>query len=90
MVPSLPWTISPARTTSPPKAWPIAWWPRQTPSSGVRVSAAAAISARQMPASFGVQGPGESRIADGLSAIAAWTSISSLRRTMVSAPSSPR
>ena len=66
MVPSLPWTISPARTTLPPKAWPIAWWPRQTPSSGVRVSAAAAISARQMPASFGVQGPGESRIAEGL------------------------
>ncbi len=38
----------------------------------------------------GVQGPGESRIAEGLSAIAAWTSISSLRRTIVSAPSSPR
>ena len=32
----------------------------------MRVSAAAAISARQMPASSGVQGPGESRIAEGL------------------------
>ena len=56
----------------------------------MRVSAAAATSARQMPASVGVQGPGESRIAEGFSAIAAWTSISSLRRTIASAPSSPR
>ena len=81
MVPSLPWTISAARTTLPPKAWPIAWWPRQTPMSGVRVSAAAAMSARQMPASSGVQGPGERRMAEGCIAIAACTSISSLRRT---------
>ncbi len=58
--------------------------------SGVRVSAAAAISARQMPAWSGSQGPGESRMAEGFIAIAAWTSISSLRRTVTSAPSSPR
>ena len=38
-----------ARTTSPPKAWPIDWWPRQTPRMGM-VSAAVSISDRQMPA----------------------------------------
>jgi hypothetical protein len=27
--------IAVAGTTRPPKAWPIAWWPRQTPRSGV-------------------------------------------------------
>ena len=52
-------------------------------------SAAAWVSARQIPAWSGAQGPGESRIPAGRSAMAACTSIASLRTTCVSAPSSP-
>src|SRR5665213_3790766 len=29
-----------ARTTWPPKTWPIAWWPRQTPSMGMSAAPA--------------------------------------------------
>ena len=55
---------APARARSaPPKCWPIAWWPRQTPSSGRRASAQAATRSSEIPASSGVPGPGEIRIA---------------------------
>ena len=43
-----------------------------------------------MPASFGVQGPGESTIASGSRESASSTVILSLRTTTGSAPSSPR
>jgi hypothetical protein len=43
-----------------------------------------------MPASFGVQGPGEMTIRSGASASIASTVISSLRTTRTAAPSSPR
>jgi hypothetical protein len=52
----LPCITLPARTTLPPNAWPIAWWPRQTPRIGAFTRA---IASRLMPASFGVHGPGE-------------------------------
>ena len=39
-----------------------------------------------MPASFGVQGPGERTIASGLAAITSATEISSFRQTDTSAP----
>jgi hypothetical protein len=48
------------------------------------------ISARQMPASLGVQGPGDSTIASGAMAAISSSVILSLRTTVVSAPSSPR
>ena len=54
------------------------------------VGAACLIRSRQMPASFGVQGPGESTIASGSAAITAAGAILSLRWTTTSAPSSPR
>ncbi len=65
------------------------WWPRQMPRSGTR-PAKASTSAMETPASFGVQGPGESTMRSGASASTPATSISSLRRTTTSAPSSPR
>ena len=67
----------------------MAWWPRQTPKIG-SASGAAASSSRQMPASFGVQGPGDSRIASAPSASASAAVSASLRTTRVSAPSSFR
>ena len=67
-----------ARITSPPIAWPIDWWPRQTPRIG-RSSGAPLISARQMPASLGVQGPGDSTTASGRMASASWAVSASLR-----------
>ena len=51
---------------------------------------AALSGGRQMPASFGVHGPGDSRMASGRSASASCTLIWSLRTTSVSAPSSFR
>ena len=79
-----------ARTTLPPKAWPMAWWPRQTPRIGDgRARPSRSVQGR-CPASFGVQGPGESTIASGLAEITWPTLILSLRCTTVSAPSSPR
>ena len=62
---TLPCIGAGARITRPPKCWPIAWWPRQIPSKGSRASAQAATSASEMPASSGVPGPGEIRIAVG-------------------------
>ncbi len=44
----------------------------------------------EMPASFGVQGPGEITIFAGASASMSSSVISSLRTTFTSAPSSPR
>ena len=85
---SLPW-IGVARTIRPPKTWPIAWWPRQTPKTGT-VGAARSISFRQMPASSGVPGPGETTIASGSARSTASTVILSLRWTTTSAPSPPR
>ena len=43
-----------------------------------------------MPASFGVQGPGDSTIASGWRASASATEILSLRQTSQRAPTSPR
>ena len=62
----LPCMSRSARTTRPPNASPMAWWPRQTPSTGTR-PAAARTSGTEMPASRGVQGPGEITIASGRS-----------------------
>ena len=61
---SLPCTGTGARITLPPKAWPMAWWPRQTPKIGM-CTEARLIRSRQMPASLGVHGPGDSTIASG-------------------------
>ena len=48
----------------PPNAWPIAWWPRHTPRIGIW-PANSRISGTEMPASFGVHGPGEITICSG-------------------------
>ena len=61
----LPCTGVGAFMTLPPKACPIAWWPRHTPNRGMSVLAAKFIRSRQIPASLGVQGPGESTRAFG-------------------------
>src|SRR5438046_1215188 len=53
-----------ARTTFPPKAWPRAWWPRQTPRTAAR-PAAALMRSSVIPAWSGVPGPGEITIAEG-------------------------
>ena len=52
--------------------------------------AAARIKSQQIPASFGVHGPGESTIASGASASAYTTLSVSFLCTSQSAPSSPR
>ena len=72
-----------ACTTLPPKAWPIAWWPRHTPRIGTR-PAKRRITSSETPASFGVQGPGESTMRSGASASISSTDISSLRTTFTS------
>jgi hypothetical protein len=51
---------------------------------------AAAISSRQMPASLGVQGPGESTMPFGFILMTSAAPILSLRNTSQAAPSSPR
>jgi hypothetical protein len=53
-----------ARETVPPKTCPIVCSPRHTPKVGISGEARFTRS-RQMPASFGVQGPGESTMASG-------------------------
>ena len=55
---------------------------RGRPRAAAPRPAAAPISGRQMPASFGVQGPGESTIASGRSASASWLVSASLRRDL--------
>ena len=47
-----------ARTIVPPKTCPIDWCPRQTPRIGIR-PANRLTTSQEMPASSGVQGPGE-------------------------------
>ena len=42
-----------------------------------------------MPASLGVQGPGDNTIASGFAASTSPTETASLRRTSISAPSAP-
>ena len=81
--------ILPARTTRPPKAWPIAWWPRQTPMMGIRVWNVRTTS-QVIPACSGEQGPGERKIASGFIASISTRVISSFRRTATSSPSWPR
>ena len=54
------------------------------------VDDALAMRSRQMPASFGVQGPGDSTIASGFTASTSFTETLSLRCTATSAPSPPR
>jgi hypothetical protein len=48
------------------------------------------IASTQTPASAGVHGPGDKTIASGASAPMPSTSISSLRNTRTSSPSSPK
>ncbi len=54
------------------------------------VDDALAMTSRQMPASFGVHGPGDSTIASGAAAITSAVEILSLRCTTTSAPNPPR
>ena len=63
----------------PPKTWPIAWWPRHTPSTGMPRSANARIAAQMMPASSGRPGPGRQQHRVGRRASASSTVSSSLR-----------
>ena len=56
-----------ARMTRPPKAAPIAWCPRQTPSTGT-LPENFFTTAIVIPASSGVHGPGESRMRSGFQA----------------------
>jgi len=78
-----------ARTTLPPNAAPIAWCPRHTPRIGRR-PAWASMAGTHTPASAGEHGPGESTTRSGASAPMPSTSISSLRTTRTSSPSSPK
>ncbi|MNC71116.1 hypothetical protein D3C75_1220000 [compost metagenome] len=85
----LPCMICCARTMSPPKAAPMAWWPRHTPRMGF-LPAYAWISGTEMPASAGEHGPGDTQIWSGLSAATSSSVIWSLRATRTSTPSSPK
>ena len=87
-VETLPCIGTGARTTSPPKACPIACMPRQTPRIGTR-GPQSRITSRQMPASFGVQGPGDSTIASGASARSFSAVVSSLRTTRIALDERP-
>ena len=77
-----------ARTIWPPKAWPMHWWPRQTPEDRDRRARAGAPAARDTPASLGVQGPGEMTMCEGSSAAISSTVTASQRTTSVAQPSS--
>ena len=70
----------------PPNAAPIDWCPKQTPSIGTDD---AFIKSIEMPASFGVQGPGEITILLGLSEAISSRLTSSFLFTITSLPSSP-
>ena len=78
-----------ARTISPPKAWPIPWCPRQTPSTGTR-RPNWRMTSTVIPASSGRPGPGEMTMRSGFSASISLSVISSLRRTSGDCPSAPR
>ncbi|CPU66464.1 Uncharacterised protein [Mycobacteroides abscessus] len=71
-----------------------AWWPRHTPSIGVRDAAHVRITCSLCPASFGVPGPGETRTpsntvpsASRKRPSASGSGTASLRTTTVCAPS---
>ena len=81
--------VGAARTMAPPKAAPIAWWPRHTPRIGM-VPAKRWMRGTEMPASRGVRGPGEMTTPSGRSAATSSRVIASLRRTSRTPPSSPR
>ena len=78
-----------ARATVPPKAWPMDWWPRQTPRMGVR-EWKRRMRSREIPPSSGVPGPGEITMPSGSRRSTSSTVILSLRATFIVAPSSPR
>ena len=67
----------------------MAWWPRQTPSSGTAPESSR-MAGSEMPASAGVQGPGEITIASGARARMPATSRASLRATRTVSPSSSK
>ena len=81
----LPCSSSGARVTVAPNATPMAWWPRQTPSSGSSRWAHSATIGTLIPADSGVLGPGLVSTPSNPSSSSG--AISSLRRTTVSAPS---
>ncbi len=78
-----------ARTIRPPNTWPIDWWPRHTPRIGITPAKRRIVSI-EMPASFGVHGPGEITIRAGASWATPSTVSASLRSTRTSSPSSPK
>ena len=78
-----------ARTTLPPKAWPMLWWPRQTPRIGTAPESFSSTSS-DTPAWSGVQGPGEMTMRAGPSAAISATVSASLRTTFTSCPNSPK
>ena len=85
---ALPWTSSRAGPTSPPNTDTIAWWPRQTPSTGTE-PASARTAASETPAASGRPGPGETTRWEGASRSISSTAISSFLRTTTSTPSTP-
>src|SRR5579872_6704266 len=85
----LPCITRAARTTRPPYASPMAWWPRHTPSVGI-TGPQRETTGTVIPASCGVHGPGDSTMAFGASAPTSSTVIASFRLTTGSAPISPR
>ena len=84
-----PWRGAGARSTQPPWSAAIAWWPRQTPSSGTPARSAAAIISRVRPARSGRPGPGEITTARGRLATTSSGSNRSLRATSTSGSSLP-
>ena len=70
-----------------PEGLPDRLWPRQTPSTGALVVDTAM---RDIPASFGVQGPGETSTPSAPYAAIPAASIASFFTTCDVAPSSPR
>src|SRR6185437_7542002 len=78
---ALPCTGLGALTTRAPNAAPIAWYPRQMPSSGTPAWAQAVTAATLMPASAGAQGPGEITTPAGLASMTCAAVTSSLRTT---------
>ena len=62
--------------------WPMHWCPRHTPKIGV-VGANRFSTSLEMPASFGVHGPGEMMMCVGFSAAISSSVIWSLRTTFI-------
>ncbi len=81
----LPCRSSGARSTVAPHATPMAWWPRQTPSTGTDSSAHRRTTSTLRPAFSGVPGPGETSTPSKRTTSS--TSTTSLRHTVHSAPS---